>query len=297
MHPRFRPVGQGLASLAVLLALDAPAAGAGDAALAVPFTRSPRGHVLVPVTLSDGVPRSFVLDTAAGSCVISPEVARALGGAPRGGRATVVGEAGRREQDVVTLERVTFGGRSLDGVPAIVQDLSGISAGAFAFDGILGAPFLRPFDVRIDFANDRVTLFAPGAGAECPVCPPASSGVAIEIREQGHVLLPASVAGVNVTALLDTGAGHSGINSLAAKALGVELPDVPANGHGLGILAGPIRVGERTLQEQAPLRVMDREDIFAPLGLADRPRLLLGTDLLAGRVLSISYGTGRLFLE
>lgn len=295
MRPRIHPALRALASLGVLAVAALPAAAGPPTG--VPFTRSPRGHILVPVTLADGITRSFALDTAAGSCVIPPDLARALGAAPREQRATLVGESGRSEHAVVTPGRVTVGDRSVDDLTALVQELPRGPAGVAPFEGILGAPFLRRFDVRIDFAQDVVTLFDPAAGDACPIRPGDSPGVPIVIREQGHILLPAGIGDVEVTALLDTGSGHSGINTLAAKELGAELPDAAPAGHGFAILAGPIRAAGRTLQERGQLAVMDRADIFGPLGLADRPRLLLGTDLLAGRVLSISYGAGLLFLE
>ncbi len=285
-HLRARPA---IACLALVLGSTA-SPGAGAAA-EIPFTRSARGHVLVPVTLSDGVTRRFALDTAAGSSVIAPEVARALGAEPRGPRATLVGEAGRSEHGVATLDRVTVGDRSAAGVPVLIQAFPLDASGAAPFDGILGAPFLRRYDLRVDFLRNTVSLLDPRGG------PGDSTGVPIVIREQGHVLIPVRIGDVEVTALLDTGSGHSGINSIAARALGVELPNPAPAGHGLAILAGPIRVGDRTLRDRGQLVVMDRDDIFAPLGLADRPRLLLGTDLLGGRAITISYAEGRLFLE
>lgn len=282
--------------LVVLPGLLSRPAGAGES-VTVPFSLGPRGHILVSVTLSDDVTRQFALDTAAGKCVISPEVARDLECEPLAGSAVVVGETGRGEFGTVRLDGVALGGRTLSGLPAVVQDLQGISQGRFTLDGILGAPFLREFDLRIDFPAGTVTLFDPATEADCPVCPAAAVPVGIEVRDQGHILVPAGIGETDLTGLLDTGSGHSGINSIAARDLEVELPDPPPSGHGFGILAGPIRVGDQVILDQGPLAVMDRPDIFSAFDLVNRPRILMGTNLFRGRVLSISYSTLRLWVE
>jgi hypothetical protein len=121
--------------------------------------------------------------------------------------------------------------------------------------------------------------------------------VEVEFAEQGHILLPARVGDVEVTALLDTGSGHSGVNTRVTDAMDLDLPEPPPGSHGVGIETGPVRVGSGLLRERATLLVMDRADIFSAFGLEDRPRMLLGTDLLADRVLSISYGRGQIFVE
>ena len=104
-----------------------------------------------------------------------------------------------------------------------------------------------------------------------------------------------------MTGMLDTGSGHSGINRLAAGSLGLDIPkpesSVGPYGHGFGIQGGPIKAGEVVLQETAQLAVVDRADIFEAFGLANQPRMLMGTNLLKNRVLSISYGRSTLFVQ
>ena len=112
-------------------------------------------------------------------------------------------------------------------------------------------------------------------------------------------MLPATVDEKPVKALLDTGAGHSGLNSKAVAALGITLPPMPAGtpaGHGLGLQAGPVTVGDSTLVARATLRVMDHP-IMEALGLANGPTMLIGTDQLADRSVTICYRLRRLFLQ
>ncbi|MDH3431132.1 MAG: hypothetical protein OEQ14_14110 [Gammaproteobacteria bacterium] len=100
-------------------------------------------------------------------------------------------------------------------------------------------------------------------------------------------------------AVLDTGAGHSGLNGKAAAALGVTPPSMSADapaGHGFALQTGPVRVGDSILVERATLHLMDHP-VMEALGLADHPAMLMGTDQLTGRTVTICYGLGRLFLQ
>jgi len=113
------------------------------------------------------------------------------------------------------------------------------------------------------------------------------------------IVLPATVNAKPVNALLDSGSGHSGINGKAAAALGVTLPKMPAGaptGHSFGIQTGPVRVGETILTEQTPLFVMDHP-LMESLGLTDRASMLMGTDQLKGRSVTICYELETLFLQ
>ena len=287
---------RGPVSLAAILLSILPVLAAAEP-VPVPFTLSPRGHIMVPVELADGQTRTFLLDTAAGSFLIAPQVARELGLEPLDETMSVVGKTGQRDLDLVVLDGVSLGGQSRDGLRAAVEEVGSIPGEGVTCDGILGAAFLRQFDVRIDFAANTVTLFDPATDDHCPVCPAEATPVPIEIHEQGHILLPAGIGDLDLTGLLDTGSGHSGVNTRVTDALGVDLPDPPPGGHGLGIETGPIRIGEQVIVDRGPLMVMDRADIFAAFDLVDKPRMLVGTDLLAGRVLSISYATRHLYVE
>ena len=103
-----------------------------------------------------------------------------------------------------------------------------------------------------------------------------------------------------ITGMLDTGSGHSGINTLAAEAIGVDMSQIPqpaASGHHAAIQTGPIKVGGVVLQDMAQLAIQDRKDIFQAVGLDTVPRILMGTNLFEGKKLSISYGLNQLFVE
>ena len=74
------------------------------------------------------------------------------------------------------------------------------------------------------------------------------------------------------------------------------MPAGKPTGHGIGLQTGPVRVGDTTLTEQAMLHVMDHP-VMEALGLADRPSMLMGTDQLTERSMTICYGLDTLFLQ
>ncbi len=268
----------------------------------IPFEISPGGHIVVPVTIGGSERLSFVVDTAAGSAVIEPDVVERLGLNVSGEKVNVRGEQGDSKQDMLMLDDLRVGNRSRDGIMTVVQDLEPFTGGRFEIDGIVDAKFLRQFDVRFDFKNKEMTLFdIATSDKNCGACPVGATPVSFEVHAQGHMLIPAAIGDTSMMGFLDTGSGHSGINSLAAEALGLNIPkpdsSVGPYGHGFGIEGGPIKTGEVVLQDRAQLAVVDRDDIFEDFGLASKPRMLMGTDLLKGRVLSISYGRNTLFVQ
>jgi hypothetical protein len=160
--------------------------------------------------------------------------------------------------------------------------------------------FLTQFDIKLDFERSVASFYSAASDrSDCIACPAGIEGIVFETISPGFIVLPATVNTQPVKALLDSGSGHSGLNGKAVAALGVTLPPLPAGaptGHNFGIQTGPVRVGETILTEQTQLFVMDHP-VMESLGLADRPSMLLGTDQLKGRSVTICYGLKILFLQ
>ncbi len=268
---------------------------------AVGFTPSPRGHILLPVSIDGSEPLIFVLDTGAGKSVVTPGLVDRLGlAAVPGESVATLGVHGKSDNAMVQLHSVAVGDARVAGIQAVVLDLNHITRGAWHADGILGMDFLRQFDLRLDFGASTVSLYAPALDrTDCRACPADATGLAFETIDPGFIVLPVQVDGKPFGAVLDTGSGHSGLNSKAAVALGVTLPPMGAGaptGHGFGLQTGPVQIGDVSLAERATLRVMDHP-VMEALGLADRATMLLGTDQLAGWALTISYSLGMLFVQ
>lgn len=266
----------------------------------VGFTWSPRGHVLVPVSIDGGESLFFVLDTAAGRTLVTPSLVERLGLEEVPGESvTTLGVHGKSENPIVKIQSVAVGDAHVGNVTAIVLDLQHITRGDWHVDGVLGMDFLTRFDVRLDFRASLVSFYSAASNrSSCVACPAGIDGIGFETIDPGFIVLPATLDAKPVSAVLDSGSGHSGINVNAATALGVSLPpmtSVAPAGHGFGLQTGPMRLGDTTLSERVTLRVMDHP-VMESLGLASRPNMLLGTDQLRDRAVTICYGLKTLFV-
>ena len=268
---------------------------------ALSFSMSPRGHILVPVSVNDRGPFVFVLDTAAGQTTVTSALAEELALEPvLGESAKMLGVHGLTENPVVQIQSLAVGDAEVRDDRAVILDLGHITRGEWKADGILGMDFLSQFDLSLDFGAQSL-MFAPsGMIAEhCAAGLQDREAIAFDVIEPGFVVLPVTVDGHPVSAILDTGSGHSGLNGKAAALLGVELPALPqgpGGGHGFGLQTGPVGLGDRVLAERTTLRVMDHP-VMEALGLADDPSMLMGNDLLAGRKLTICYQSGTAFIQ
>lgn len=286
------------ALLASFIALPAHASSAFHES--VGFASSPRGHVLVPVSIDGSDPLVFVLDTGAGRTSVTPSLVEKLGlEEVPGERAATLGVHGKSENPIVKIQSVAVGEVHVDDVNAIVLDLEHITRGDWHVDGILGMDFLTRFDVRLDFEAKLVSFYsAASTRSSCVVCPEGIDGIEFETINPGFIVLPATLDAMPVSAVLDSGSGHSGINLNAATALGVNLPPTTPGtptGHGFGLQTGPVRIGDATLSERATFHVMNHP-VMDSLGLTNRPTMLLGTDQLRDRTVTICYGLRTLFV-
>jgi predicted aspartyl protease len=173
----------------------------------VGFEMSPRGHILVPVSINGSPPLVVALDTAAGRTTVTSAVARQLTLPESPGEtAKVAGVHGLTENPVVQLRSVSIGDAEARDFKAVVMDLDHITRGVWRADGILGMDYLQNFDLRLDFGVRTVSLFPRAASPKsCPACPKGRQGIAFESIHTGFIVLPVTVDGRPVRAVLDTG--------------------------------------------------------------------------------------------
>lgn len=260
-----------------------------------------RGRILAPVRIEGAGETLFILDTAAGTSLIAPDLRDRLDLEPgQVRRQRVRGATGEIELDYVRLPGLVFGGERQDGVWAVVADLDEFHGGEAA--GVLGVDVLSRFDLRLDLARGVLEL-SPPAGA-------AGRGVAFHSRSQaGFVEFTASINGAPVAAVLDTGARSGTLNWAAAGLAGLTPGGDAVRRTGLRS-AGVDGVGVETAQARvdglcvgracfngAPVRIADLA-VFAHVG-ADGgagPSMLVGADMLALCPADILYSQGVLRL-
>jgi predicted aspartyl protease len=127
---------------------------------------SKQALILLPVFVDGRGPYSFVLDTGAGSTVVSNELADALA-LPRGENQDGRGAAGKMTLVKSQLPSLTVGQETIESLPVSVTDLSFLGrAMGVRVDGALGQSFLRHFAMTLDYATNVLTLKRPVGGTE-----------------------------------------------------------------------------------------------------------------------------------
>lgn len=313
-HHRTAPRLQLLAmALACIVAAPAGANTAGAPAHTLPL-RMQNGHPTTDVLLGDvTTPLTFVVDSGAGASIVDTRVAREWDIAIPGAEAAVAlgatGSSTRLKPTRATTWRL---GTLRFERPAVQSDLSAVWAGQ-PLAGILGNDVTAQWDTRWDFASERLQLWTPGqlpASRQASCQANASPGRASALQQFAFMRVQLGSPAVDAMAIVDTGASQTILNPAAAEALGLRLDGtdrrvrarslgtrgvdgntVPAWLHDLPALAsgdwrhGPFEV-----------RISDLP-VFAVLGMAEQPGLILGSDALRDSQLDIHAGAAQVCLR
>jgi predicted aspartyl protease len=292
----------GLILVATPLAPQSPAAGsvaprqAEDAGIEIPFEMSPRGHIMVDMSVDGGEPVPFALDTGAGITVVNRSRLEALGLEERAEREDIQRAHSMASLGWTGVGALSMGDAVFEGQDVGVLDLTDVEAGQLDMYGILGFDILGDYDVSLDFTDRTVTLYPRAADlANCGVCV-GDVYTDFDLAMGTHIQFEVSISGRTIQAILDTGSGRTGMNRLAAAAIGVELPETMPGGHAPGLRVGEIGMGSGALARETPVGVIDLP-AFDALGVGDGPAILIGTATLAGHRVGISYGLSRIFVE
>lgn len=264
-----------------------------DGGIEIPFELGPRGHIVVDLAVDGHEPVPFVLDTGAGRTVLNQARLSVLGLGDRPSGEFVQGAHGRLAMGLTEVGSLSIGEVALGGMEMATMDLSGIEAGDMTLFGVLGFDLLSRFDLTLDFVDETVA-FHPRA-EEWDGCAVCAGEVAVPFRlaRGTHIELEVSISGQPITAILDTGSGRTGMNGLAARAIGVELPASVPGDHAPALQVGELRLGDGALARDLVVGVVELP-VFEALGIGDRPALLMGTGALADHRIGISYGLGLL---
>jgi predicted aspartyl protease len=185
--------------------------------------------ILLPVLVNDRGPFDFILDTGAGTSLLSSELAKQL-------EVKVIGSkegqsaGGKVSVSLAKVDSLVVGETKLKGVDVGVVDLSHIGKTVGAkIDGDLGYNFLKHFRVTINYRDceirledpKRVESFARAAKTEIPIrlANPAKPLVLVDVHANGRG--PFQFA-------IDTGTSTSAITPELAKQLEVQTSPVGA---------------------------------------------------------------------
>ncbi|HZR77803.1 MAG TPA: retroviral-like aspartic protease family protein [Chthoniobacterales bacterium] len=178
--------------------------------------------ILLPVQVNDRGPFDFILDTGAGTSLLSEDLAKRLGlkiissreGQSAGGKVSV---------SLAKVESISVGGIKLQDLDVGIVDLSQIARTIGAnIDGDLGYNFLKHFRVTIDYRASilrlddpkRIESFARNAKTGVPIrlAHPAKPLILVDVHANGRG--PFQFA-------IDTGTSTTAITPELAKELGV----------------------------------------------------------------------------
>lgn len=227
----------------------------------------------VPVTIDGIGPYNFMIDTGSQATAVTERVTRQIA-LPSLGPATLVGMASQRTVELVEVDQLEVGKRTIGGIAAPVLQRQHVGA-----DGIIGLDTLQDFRVVIDFRNETIAVADANE---------KSSDRGFEIIVRAHnrlgqlLITDAIVEGVRATVIIDTGAQAS-LGNLALRerirsrraSEKIETTDV----NGASLLseltyARSLRIDDFVLSN-VPITYADTP-AFEALGLADQPALTLG---------------------
>ncbi len=269
--------------VALLVAGSAPLVAVADTAGT--FEIGNRGHILVPVSVNGMDAKPFAVDTGATLTVLdavefgalSEDDSQATAGASQAHGAQ--GAHGASSARVTTVDSIAFWQVQQRNQQVALMTLSELTPGKVPdFAGVLGLPLLKQYRVDLDYRARRLALYDLNEQLPpCEICVPARE-VRVTPLIGGLPSVPVTINGVQMTALLDTGASRTILNEAAIAALG--LTDA---GTGESIGRASIRVGSLPAREHDVSRI--DLPIFRTLRLDPQPAAILGIDYLgAGRV-------------
>lgn len=264
----------------------------------------PSGHPVARVSIDGSAPKRFVIDTAASTTTIlpalraqMPDLVGKAGGAP------LNGASGTVEIETVAVDRIEVDGRSFKDVELLLLPPGPVDK--LGVDGILGADLIADFAVEIDIPARQWRL---AAAADAAMLEGLSQSVPFVLDAQRAPRLTIRLNGVEMPAVLDTGARGTIINWAAARAIGLSPESAgltrASDVKGASTHATPsmqARLAElaigKALISGPTVRIADLP-VFKVVGFAaDQPAVILGIDMFADRRFVIDHPGLRLYVS
>jgi hypothetical protein len=262
----------------------------------VPITIGPNHELLVPVVVN-GEDLVLQLDTGASMTTITPKVRARLDlrkdedASPSGtGAAGAIAGIERAWLDKTEIANVGMGGLHV----AVLDVGGGVS------DGLLGMDVLHMSTIEIDLAKNQLELYR--RDDDIAELTQGLVGVPYTPLAGGQIAIAIHIDNQAATGILDVGANQSFANRLAAgdrnDTARVVTETVGADGHAWKFSAfGDVAVRIGGVAFVASSMFVADLPIFAKLGLANGPAVIIGTDLLAGRRIVIDPARHRVYFS
>lgn len=272
--------------LCVFLLLAQAPSGAVRPIADVPFDLV-RGAMFVKVMINDKGPYTFLVDTGATACAITPEVADEYLQLPRAGEMTVSTMGSIREVPVALMSRISVGMARADNLKALLIPDNGLSQFAGRrVDGVLGASFLWRSPVQFDFPAQRLRFY-PATHDISKMTADAPWAGHTTLKLKGAPNSPSCAALMRVALngsaprwlMLDTGANSLVLREATAQQ--VKARSAPFGSTSISAL-GPRRNSKYWLLDSVRVAGLTVENVQAhtPIPWGDWTEEQLGTDAL-----------------
>jgi predicted aspartyl protease len=259
--------------------------------------------ILIPTSIDDRGPYSFILDTGAGTSLISPRLADELGIVATESK-EAAGAAGRVTVALAHVASIAIGGARRAPMPvAITAEVDRIGAAVGArIDGDVGYDFLKHYRVTIDYRR-RLVRLVQGTYDVTSAAPATRSEVAFRLAAPTKplVMVPAFVNGRGpYSFIVDTGASATVLSPALADALGIDRAENPAMTGAGGMLQSVVgrvtsfAVGGAVLQDLSVVVSDFLEHIGQTVGTAVDG--VVGYNFLRGFRVTIDYPNGVLWM-
>jgi len=253
-------------------------------------------RITVPVTINGQGPFAFMVDTGANRSCISTELAKVLA-LPDGGKVVVNTIMGRRSRNSVLVDRLQVGGRAQRRVKIPVLPFVGTD-----IDGLLAVDWLKGQRLILDMKRKQVSITASRRDTSTP------DRVVVPARKRiGQLtIVDADLGQKSINAMIDSGAqlsiGNPTLRAMLDKRLEGKLEKVT-----MVSVTGETFVGDMLylpFLRLGGVQLGNVPVVFADLpvfglwGLATKPALVLGMDLLAAfTVVSLDFGRSTVTFE
>ncbi len=292
-----------LAAALVLLAAATPAVADGcqlvrAASLDMSFDLA--GGVQVPMTIQ-GQSFDMLIDTGGIYSMLTEETVKKLDlmriAIPLEGFDMRM-YGGKRVSHFAVAHDIVFGGLKAPRLNAMILPDGFVPEGT---GGIVGPDILRAYDDDFDFANGKFSLFLSKQCEGSPVywTTEPHAEVPITIDEVGHIVVPISIDGKEVRAVLDTGSSRSIMSLERAQLLfGIADNDARLVKDDATHLGAPFRFPFKTVTMQ-DIAVSDPDILLVPDDdsqmFANGPPVILGMGILRQLHIYIAYRQHKIY--
>ena len=255
------------------------------------------GFLAFPATIG-GVPVSLLLDTGADAGLVTADAARRLGLPLDPTLRTLVQGTGGVYGDApgAMLRDLAIGGVTMPAMRVPVGALPSAPRIEPPAVGLVGGDLLAGLEVDIDVPAHRLAL--QRLAGDCRDFRPWPGAVPVPlIREGARLLVPVTLDGHPLRALVDSGARANTLDTAAAERLGVSAATLAGDpgGEAAGVDLHPLAYHWHQFRALEIGGVVLHRPVLTVSRLQEQT-LLLGADFLASRRVWLSTATARMFI-